>query len=228
MRLVVKVLPCAAILAMATVASADVWDEIADGGGDAGDFPGGGFQTQVSGTIFDIITGNNLDGIDSYLITVSDASIFFIHDVDGGDFSDTKAFLWGLDGSPKMANDDEPGNPLGGFNFGFGDANGHAGAVLGNPGKVQNGEQYILSIGAFLDEAQDAANNRMFIDDLGDFQALTGPTGAGPFDHYVASGDAGNYRVELIGAHFGKIPAPGAGALLGIALIAGRRRRRRN
>ncbi len=227
MRLVLKLLPCAAIMAMATVASADVWDEIANGGGDAGDFPGGGFQTQTSLTIYDIITGNNLDGIDSYLITVNDASIFFLHDIGGADFTDTKAFLWRLDGSPVMANDDEPGNPGGDFNFGFGDANTHAGNIIGNPGKVEDGDQYILSIGAFLDEAQDAANNRMFIDDLGDFQALTGPTGAGPFDHYVFSG-AGAYRVELIGAHFGKIPAPGAGALLGIALFAGRRRRRRN
>ena len=105
MRLVVKLLPCAAIMAMATVASADVWDEIANGGGDAGDFPGGGFQTQTSLTIFDIITGDNLDGIDSYLISITDASIFFIHDVDGGFGSDTKAFLWRLDGTPVMAND---------------------------------------------------------------------------------------------------------------------------
>ena len=227
MRTVVKLLPCAAMFAMATVASADVWDEIANGGGDAGDFPGGGFQTQVSNTIYDVITGNNFDGIDSYKITITDASIFFIHDISIADGSDTKAFLWNLDGSPKMANDDEPGNPGGDFNFGFGDANTHGGNILGNPGVVQNGEQYILSIGAFLDEAQDAAGNRMFIDDLGDFQALTGPTGAGPFDHYVFSG-AGNYRVELNGAIFGKIPAPGAGALFGIALFAGRRRRRRN
>ena len=93
MRLVVKLLPCAAILAMATIASADTWDEIADGGGDAGDFPGGGFQTQVSNTIYDIITGNNFDGIDSFLITITDASIFFISDQDFGG-ADTKAFLW--------------------------------------------------------------------------------------------------------------------------------------
>lgn len=224
MRPVVKLLPCAAILAMATIASADVWDEIADGGGDAGDFPGGSFQTQVSNTLFDIITGNNFDGIDSYLITITDAASFFIFDSFG---NDTKAFLWRLDGSPKMANDDNFGGPFG-FSFGFGDQNNHPGNIIGAPGKVQNGEQYILSIGAFLDEAQDAGGSRMFIDDGGDFEALTGPTGAGPFDHWAASGSAGSYRVNLTGAQFGKIPAPGAGALLGIALFAGRRRRRRN
>ena len=125
-----------------------------------------------------------------------------------------------------MANDDNPSGQFG-FHFGFGDANTHTGNIIGNPGVVQNGEQYILSIGAFLDEAQDAAGNRMFIDDGGDFAALTGPTGNGPFDHYVAAG-AGAYTVHLSGAQFGKIPAPGAGALLGIALFAGRRRRRRN
>lgn len=225
MRLVVKLLPCAAILAMATIASADVWDEIANGGGDAGDFPGGSFQTQVSNTIFDIITGNNADGIDSYLITITDAANFFIFDSNPSG-ADTKAFLWHLDGSPKMANDDNPGNPFG-FNFGFGDQNTHTGNIIGNPGVVQNGEQYILSIGAFGDTANDAAGSRMFIDDLGDFSALTGPTGAGPFSFYSAAG-AGAYTVNLGGAQFGKIPAPGAGALLGIALFAGRRRRRRN
>ena len=223
MRLVVKLLPCAAIMAMATVASADVWDEIANGGGDAGDFPNGGFQTQVGLTIFDIITGNNADGIDSYKITITDAANFFIHD-EGG--FDTKAFLWNLDGSPKMANDDNPSG-LFGFSFGFGDANTHTGNILGNPGKVANGEQYILSVGAFGDTANDAAGTRMFIDDLGDFPALTGPTGAGPFSFYSAAG-AGTYRIILSGAHLGKVPAPGVGALLGIALFAGRRRRRRN
>lgn len=223
MRLVVKLLPCAAILAIATVASADVWDELANGGGDAGDFPNGGFQTQSSLTLYDIITGNNADGIDSYKITITDAANFFIFDSGG---NDTKAFLWRLDGSPKMANDDNPSGAFG-FSFGFGDANSHNYNIIGNPGKVQNGEQYILSVGAFGDTANDANGNRMFLDDGGDFAALTGPTGAGPFSFYSAAG-AGSYVINLSGAHFGKIPAPGAGALLGIALFAGRRRRRRN
>lgn len=222
-----RLLACVAIMTLATVANADVWDEIGDGGGDAGAFPGGSFQTQSSSTVFDSITGNNLDGIDSYLITVTDAATFYIEDLGG---NDTQAFVWGTDGSALYANDDNAGPNATGFSFGFGNpGSSHLGNVIGSPTPLSDGDEIILSVGAFGDVATGSGGTGdAFLDDGGDFEALRAPSGEA-FAGYAAGG-AGDYNISLTGAQFGSaktIPEPTTFGLFGLVGLTALSRRRR-
>lgn len=220
-----RMLACIAIMSLATVASADVWDEFANGGGDAGAFPGGSFQTQSSATVFDSITGDNSDGIDSYLITVTDASSFFIQDTGG---NDTQAFVWDTAGNALFANDDDPSGAFG-FSFGFGNPSAHPGNVIGAPADLANGDQIILSVGAFGDIATGAgATGDAFLDDGGDFAAVRAGSGEA-FAGYAAGG-AGAYNIQLTGAQFGTasaIPEPTSLGILALGFGAAMLRRRK-
>lgn len=196
-----------------TVAQADTWDEITNGGGDAGEFPAGSFQMAPDNSVvFDVITGDNdnflggdATGFDSYLITVTDASTFFLSDTSGA-VSDTKAFLWDLGGNPILGNDDNPNAPGGDFSFGFGDANNHPGNIIGAPGTVSTGDQVVLCIGSFGDMANGDGGGEVFIDDGGDFAALVGPTGENFVSYTQAgAGPPGPYNVVMTGAQLGSM-----------------------
>ena len=217
-----RMLACIAIMSLATVASADVWDEFANGGGDAGAFPGGAFQTQTGG-FFDSITGDNGDGIDSYLITVTDASSFFIQDIGG---NDTQAFVWDTDGNALFANDDDPSGAFG-FSFGFGNPSTHTGNVIGAPADLADGDEIILSVGSFGDTALGAGpSGDAFLDDGGDFAAIRAGSGE-DFAGYAAGG-TGAYNIQLTGAQFGSaIPEPTSFGILALGLGSVMFRRRK-
>ena len=187
-----------------TVANADTWNEVIDGGGDAGDFPAGDFQMAPDNSVvYDVITGDNgaLSGgspIDSYLILVTDADNFYIND-SSGDVSDTQAFCWDMGGNPIWANDDDPNHVGDGdFSFGFGNGSAHPGDIVGAPSDLSNGDTFVLSIGAFGDTADGDAGGTVFLADAGDFISLRAPTGEG-FVSYNAAG-AGAYNIVLQGA----------------------------
>lgn len=182
-----------------TVAQADTWDETANGGGDAGDFPTGTFQMAPDDSVcFDVITGDNgpFGGtpIDSYLITVTDESIFYVEDIAG---NDTRAFMWDQGGNPLFSCDDNAGPNANGFSLGFGDVDTHLGAIIGTIPDLQNGDTFVLSVGAFGDVANGDAGGTVFLDDGGDFSAAVGPTGEN-FVSYVAGGQ-GPYEINLFG-----------------------------
>ena len=218
-----------------TMANADTWDEIINGGGDAGDFPTGSFQMAPDDSVvYDVITGNNdnllggdTNGFDAFLITVTDAANMVITDT-SGDISDTKAFVWDAGGNPLWGNDDDPRHE-GDGDFSFGFANGpdaHEmltnGTVVGMPcAGLQNGDTFVLTIGSFGDFADGDGGGTVFLDDGGDFEAMTGPTG----ENFVSltqagAGPPGPYNITLVGAQlaskFGGIPTCGAGCAFGL------------
>jgi uncharacterized protein (TIGR03382 family) len=53
-----------------------------------------------------------------------------------------------------------------------------------------------------------------------------GPGGINPHIGWTGEGAGGNYKISLTGSDFFDLPAPGAAALLGLAALVGRSRRR--
>ena len=79
---------------------------------------------------------------------------------------------------------------------------------------MQNGDTIVLTVGSFGDFAEGDAGGTVFLDDGGDFSAMTGPTG----ENFVAltqagAGPPGPYNIVLTGAElassFGNMPACG-------------------
>ena len=199
-------------LGWAVLVPADTWDEVANGGGDAGSFPdaGGTFQMSDGSAIFNRIVGDNGgsqsgdNGFDAYLITVTNAAAFFIEDT-SGTVSDTKAFVYDTQGNALMANDDNPdGAGTTDFSFGFGDIDTHPGKIIGSPADLMDGDTIVLVIGSFGDFAEGNLGGRVFLNDDKVFTALTGPTGEG-HELFVqfGAGPPGPYDVALNGARLG-------------------------
>ncbi len=206
-------------LSMATfsvcILQAQVWDEAANGGGDAGDFPAGGYQGADGAGTFTTITGNNADGIDSYLIEITDAANFFIAD---DSTLDTRGYLWNLDGSAFCTNDDDPNGAEPDFSFGFGDGSTHPGVIIGVVGTVSNGQMFVLSIGANTDEVFGPGDADVFEPyptfPPPTFTELQGPTG-NPFERYRVGGK-GPYTIQLSGCRLGPGPSVPGGEATGL------------
>jgi hypothetical protein len=166
--------------------------------GDAPEFPGEGYATVSNGITYNRIVGNALAGVDSWLITVTNASTFFIEDVTP---SDTAAFVWDVDGNPLFSNDDTT-SFFEFFGFGFGHGGNHAGTLIGMPAVLQDGDQIVLTVGGFGGDPQDDTGKPIFLPDGEDYEALCGPDpNARPFFWYPGNGDI--YEIELTGAVFG-------------------------
>jgi hypothetical protein len=71
------------------------------------------------------------------------------------------------------------------------------GTLNGPVGTVQNGDLYVLSVGAFGDTAAGDGGGTVFFDDGGDFTAANAPTG----ENFVGwnAGGAGPYALRLNG-----------------------------
>ncbi len=224
------------VLSMSPVTWAGTWDEV----GDAPAWPadptwqltdGFGPLTAISGTT-SLALG---DLVDAYGIRITDAADFYattsdLTDPNGTASFDTRLWLFNVDGTPVLGNDDAPG-----------DASLHSllTAPQNYPGTVAptaNGimltpGKYVLIIGGFGIDPEDANNIDMvgpFL--VGSFEDLHGPNPpAGPFDHWenFGSEQTGTYTIALNGATF-IVPAPGVGTLvvLGFTGFLGRRRRR--
>ena len=224
------------VLSMSPVTLAGTWDEV----GDAPAWPadpswqstdGFGPLTAITG-VTSLALG---DLVDAYGITIIDAVDFYattsaLTDPNGTASFDTRLWLFNVDGTPVLGNDDAPG-----------DASLHSllTAPQNYPGTVAptaNGimltpGKYVLIIGGFGIDPEDANNIDMvgpFL--VGSFEALHGPNPpAGPFDHWenFGSEQTGTYTIALNGATF-IVPAPGVGTLvvLGFTGFLGRRRRR--
>ena len=197
-------------------ATAQVWDETINGGGDAEDFPAGSFQTTANSG-FNTITGD-LDVLadpdrDSYLITVTDPSTFLAQSVEIGGVGDTRMWLWDMSGNLIMGNDDY--FLSGDFLAGLTDpSTWDQGLLLDSPGSLTAGTEYVLTIGGFSTDPADgstaAPDNGVDLADINNnsglgFTTLSGPDpAAGPFvawEEFAAA--TGTYQINLTGAAFG-------------------------
>jgi len=197
--------------ALPRAAQAGIWIETTDAGQDgpaAAQMPTGvGSLDQIQGIVGNSGTGGN------------DADVFLIHITDVASFSavtsgalDTMIWLFNLDGTGQVMNDDFIG-----FNAG-----------LTNQGVFAPG-LYYLGISRFGNRPLDAAENLVFgsVPWPGPLNNQIQPNpAAGPFDHWTGStGATGGYQVDLTGVSFA--PAPGAMMLLALAGVMPHRRRRR-
>ena len=190
--------------------------------GDAGDLLGSAQATGAGGAL-SFITGSTggADFIDLYMIEVVDPVAFFASTAgdqgapgSGSADFDTKLWLFDADGFGVVSNDDFGGSPFHSHLTGFADD--------GTGAAVKAGIYY-LAVGGFGDEAL-SAGGEIFAN--GTFEEISGPDGPGggsPLSGWANTGAQGNYNVNLQGVN--AIPAPGAIALLGLAGLAGRRRR---
>lgn len=216
-----SVLSLVAVLGLAASASAVVVSET----GDAGIFP---FQPaqDVSGSGFSLDTLNGAltpDGdidVDVYRITIANPAQFSAT-VAGGTLTDTTIYLFQLDGTGIAKNDDIDGvNFLSAFPVGNAQ---YASLPAGD---------YLFAVSIFGTIPFSVANPTLLTQSVFDVNLFTGvtpprtPTSA-VVDWADASSfvEGGTYSINFTGVTTA-VPAPGAGALLGLAGLALARRRR--
>ncbi len=235
-----KLLTAAAMLAavlMSAPVGADIWDETTDGGGDAGDFPVGGFQTVTSSTLFDQIEGNLQDNggasdVDAYLITINNAD--WDIEVTAGSETDTRLWLFDTAGNLLMFNDDSSQSGAALHSL-LSDTATFPGAdgLVNSPIDPAVGDQVIVVVNGFADDALDA-NGVNLADSGNSFDGLHGinPASDGVFASWEGAVNAGGtYTLALSGANFGTlvaIPEPTSLGLLalGLGCVVVRRRRK--
>jgi hypothetical protein len=204
---------------------------------------GVGALTSISG----VLNRPGGDHTDTYCIRVTDVSLFYATTKiffggsatnQGGLNEDTRLWLWDMNGNVLLGNDDVNSAGLGGDTLAsfLSDPSTFGAFTLGelvNPSAagvaLAAGTTYLLSISEFSNDPDDAAGVDQV--NLGsDFDALHGKNVAsGAFHHWenAADTDIITYNIALQGAEYCLVPAPGALALVGLAGLAGGRRRRR-
>jgi MYXO-CTERM domain-containing protein len=222
MRRTLLMAAAAAGLAAPLAQAGPVWNEIADGGGDAGStiataqVVGPGEITSITGTT------SPSDQQDLFVIHITSVSMFSALTDMGTDY-DTQLWLFNTSGFLVTGNDDDTDSPVT-----FGSQLSPGPNTDGTPGLINPGT-YILAVSGFGSpgnggpgDPRDAgglalANQASFIEHTGP----DGPGGANPLASWVPGADTGSYVIAITG-----VPAPGALALLGLAgLLAARRRR---
>jgi hypothetical protein len=212
----------AAVLACNGLAFGQDWDEIGNGGGDAGDLPGTAQVVLGSGPLSNIFgTTSANDLVDMYFIRIIDPVNFMAHtDPTGGGWAsfDTQLWLFDAAGLGMLANDDKPGGS--GFRSWL-----SLPADDGTMNVLPGVGNYYIAISGYNNDARSAGGEIFF---TLSFQEMSGPDGVGagsPVNSWTGGGASGQYQIHLVGAEF--IPAPGAMALLGLGGLLARRRRRR-
>jgi len=200
-----KLLILAVASAMAASASAQIWDEIIDGGGDAGDLPGTAQAVLGAGSLT-TITGGFLSGLDAdmYMINIDGPAGFSATTV-GGTTADTQIWLFDMAGMGVTFDDDAPGG--GTFQSTITDA------FVTAPGF------YLLAVSQYDLDAYSFGGLELWVD--GPFaveRAPDGPGAASPIDHWAGTsfGSAATYSIALTGASY--VPEPGTLVAIGIGL----------
>ena len=201
--------------------------------GDAGDWvdsaqgTGAGALNTISGA-----TDGAGDWVDAYTIKVTDVAAFYATtnvNYDPAAISTWDTRLWLVDqaGNIVFANDDAPGPGLQSYISDSSTYVANTGGVLfNNPGSIVAGETYTLIISGFANDPVDTGGVEM-TNLNSDFDALQGPNPASNGIYggsWQDTGSSGEYTIALAGAM--GVPAPGVLALLGLAGLAGTRRRR--
>jgi hypothetical protein len=221
-----------AITIVANGALGQIWTEI----GDAPDGVPGQQVTMGMGPLTEIrgsLDRTGGDHVDTYCMVVNDPAQFFAstNELLGGSFlstsellADTRLWLWTqsslLSEGMAMAllgNDDDPSSP-------------NTGASTMNI-MLNSGQQYLVSISTFANNAYDAASLPLIHFMPGGPGALFGPNPdplTGPFQSWenAPTGEFGNYVIALRGASFCAVPEPTTGGvtIVFLAILAlGRR-----
>lgn len=216
MRTPQHVVLCAAFLALTGTAAhggGSVWSESADGGGDAGDSMATAQKIMGNPGLVSHITGNvsGPGDVDLYEICLDDVAAFEA----SAQTSDTGV-------SPYLFLFDSSGN---GIAF-------HAAIDPADPSVITN--QFVLTAGTYFLAATSrnatalgTGGNPIWLQTLGTESAPDGAGAPGPLTgwNFGPNDDGTNYVVTLSGVDF-FVPTPGALALLGLAGLVGRRRRR--
>jgi uncharacterized protein (TIGR03382 family) len=209
-----KIFALIAITGLASGAQAQLWAEIGDAGeivDGVQDVIGVGALNAISGTV------SALDA-DAFRIRIKDPAAFSASAFGIG--GDTTLCLFNLDGTGIAKNDDISGSVF--------ESQLPAGNAL--YANLAPGE-YIIAVSGFAYQPVgniplDGLEDTLF--PILDFTGVVGPQYANPLFGWAqfssSGGTSGDYVIELTGASF--IPTPGAAALMGLAGLAGLRRRR--
>ena len=166
----------------------DVWFEQEDGGGDAGDLPATAqlVNRADSNPCTDPVTrirgDMEVDGVDMYVICITDPSSFVATTV-GGTSWDTQLWLFRCDGTGVVANDDSSGRQS---------------RLDNTPGCITEAGTYLLAITRFNRDAVDANGDLLWSSGSLSCADNTNPI-AGWTNSTVA---AGSYSILLTGGYF--------------------------
>lgn len=202
-------LTAAVVLAVAGVASAQVWNE----SGDAGQDGIGAAQATVGAGALSAIVGSIDTDVDLYQIRITDIAGFTASTIGGASF-DTQLFLFAADGTGITENDDSGGLQ----------------SLINSDGLIGSGSTpgiYYLAVSRFNNDPRGTDTLAMF-----GFTTWPGsgdqrmPSSTAALASWSGtSSTAGDYRIELTGAEY-SVPAPASLALLGLGGLAAARRRR--
>lgn len=195
------------LLALTAGALGQNWTEV----GDAGDLPGTAQVVTGSGPLTSITTFLGTNDADVYRICINDEANFSATTV-GGTTIDTQLFLFHADGRGVAMNDDAVGGT-------------ELQSRITSQFVTANGE-YLLAIVRYDRDPRSAGGSMWNDTPFRSERAPDGPGAAGLLSGWEGSTTANTPAVMcfLTGACF--IPTPASAALLGLAGLAGLRRRR--
>ena len=166
----------------------DGWDEIINGGGDAGDLPATAQlvtlpnQTPCESPVTRIRGDNGADDVDMYVICITDPANFVASTV-GTTTWDTQLWLFRCDGTGVVANDDYSGLQS---------------RIDNTPNCIQEAGIYLLAISRFNRDAVDANGTPLWSSG-----ALSCASNSNPIAGWTGSTTAGGrYIISLQGAYF--------------------------
>jgi hypothetical protein len=199
-----------AALFLATPSWAQNWDELIEGGGDAGDDLVGAHD--LTGLSYTTISGQiaNFNDVDIYKLNIMNAANFSATTVQisytGGDVLDSWLYLFDASGNAVYSNSEspagDPGNPSP-FANALLPKVGDVGLNPSGLGPASDGIYY-LAVTHWENMALDSGSNDMFEDPFDfseDYERINAPIGgAGVLDSWSNDGsDAGNYVVSITG-----------------------------